>query len=209
MSYVGIGLLQQRIDKLKAQIAIKKAEDDAKKQELGLDDPGAIDFSKNQWTGYLTSRDLEYEGNYLALGPTPPGATSEIAGMFLLFLLAKLSKTPEGQKIIGQIATKYLDNVGEIIKGIHFSSSSNYWSAIINCYTAQPIYMRLGLIAPRDATQNRAWLDHIMGVMITKDYFAEGLKGVTTLVTSTSTGGGESGDRATGLGTLAKVLASA
>jgi hypothetical protein len=170
-----------------------------------LIDPGPIDFAKNQWTGYLTKKDFGYEGNYIALGPTPPGLTSKISSVFLLIMLIKLSKTPEGLKVVQQLATKYLDNIGEIIKGIHFSSSSNVYTALINAYTAQPIYMRLGLMSPRDCTQNRAWIDHVMGEMLKAAYFKDSLSGLTTLVNSTSTGGGD-GEKATGLGTLAKVL---
>jgi len=171
-----------------------------------LIDPGSLDFTKNQWTGYVTKKDFGYEGNFLSLGPLPPGTPSQISTIVLLIALNRLSKTPEGLKVVQQLATKYLDNIGEIIKGIHFSSSSNVYTALINAYTAQPIYMRLGLMSPRDCTQNRAWIDHVMGEMLKAAYFKDSLSGLTTLVNSTSTGGGESGEKATGLGTLAKVL---
>ncbi len=144
--------------------------------------PQELDFSQNQWTGYLTNKDFDYNGNILTLGAAPP-EYSQIEAILLIALLNRASKTPEGQKQVFQLMHKYLDSITKVLDGLHFTSAANPYNNMINEYVAQPLYMRLGLISPRDATQNRAWLDHIMGEMLKRDYFKDSITGLTSMVT--------------------------
>lgn len=175
--------------------------------ELGLVLPVDLDFSKNQWTGFLTEKDFDYNGNIITLGAASP-EYSQIEAILLLALLNRASKTPEGMKAVFSLIHKYLDSITKVLDGLHMTSAANPYNNLINEYVAQPLYMRLGLISPRDATQNRAWLDHVMKLFTDKSYFETGITGLTTLVNSTRSSEGQYGESASGLGAIAKILGS-
>lgn len=62
----------------------------------------------------------------------------------------------------------------------------------------------MGLMSAHDAIQTAAWFDHCFAELLKKDYFSQGIGGLTTLVNATSETGG--GERATGLASLAKLF---
>jgi len=165
------------------------------------------DFSPDlqQWVGTLLPADRERENKLVALGPAPPGLAGKVEGLILLVLVSRLSKTPEGLKILKDWGTSYLNNIGKIITGISTSSAANVYNCLINQYVAVRIYQRMGLMSAHDAVQTAAWLDHAMGEMIKAGYFKESIGGLTTLVNATSeTGLG--GERSVGLASLAKLF---
>jgi hypothetical protein len=169
-------------------------------------DPTKFSPDLDQWVGYIESGvDDARENKLVALGPAPPGLAGRLEGPILLVIIARLSKTPEGLKVLREWGTHYLDNVGAIIKGIAVSSSANVYNCLINQYVAVRIYQRMGLMSAHDAIQTAAWVDHVMGLMITKGYFSDTLTGLTTLVNATSeTGAG--GEKSVGLASLAKLF---
>lgn len=161
-----------------------------------------------QWVGNLLPQDRERENKLVALGPAPPGFAGKAEGVILLMLIARLSKTPEGLRILGEWGKSYLNNVGKIISGISMSSAANVYNCIINQYVAVRIYQRVGLISAHDAVQTAAWCDHVMGEMLKAGYFKESIGGLTTLVNATSvTGTGKTaGPSWIGLAGLSKIL---
>ena len=169
-------------------------------------DPTKFSPDLQQWVGYIESGvDDARENKLVALGPAPPGLAGKLEGIVLLVAIARLSKTPEGLKVLREWGTHYLDNIGHIIRGISVSSSSNVYNCLINQYVAVRIYQRMGLMSAHDAIQTCAWCDHVMGLMINKGYFSESLTGLTTLVNATSeTGAG--GEKSVGLASLAKLF---
>lgn len=166
----------------------------------------------NQWVGPLTENMLDDTGKLITFGPASPvGLPSTIEAVVLLVALKRLSATPEGLRIIKDIAVKYLDTIGRIIEEMSQSSSAHVISCAMNQYVACTIYQRLGLMSPHDATQTRAWLDHQIGEEIYTERLGFGLSTVTTIVRSTnnSTAISPSGyeqESATGLAAFAKML---
>lgn len=167
---------------------------------------GRLAFDDNQWTGFVDQGDFDRHGNFIALGPTPPGWPSQLSSIVLLLGFKKLSQTPEGVKAIQAIALEYLKSIGKIISTLSQSSSAHVISCAINQYVACTIYQRLGLMSPKDAMQTRAWLDHQTGEAMLTERAGFSLGALTTLVNSTTSGGEES---ATGLGAFAKILSKA
>jgi hypothetical protein len=171
-------------------------------------DPSIFSPDWNQWVGRLKQGvDDARENKLVALGPAPPGTAGKVEGFILLALIARLSKTPQGLKILNNWGIHYLDAMKEIIKGISVSSAANVYNCLVNQYAAIPIYQRMGLMSAHDAIQTKAWVDHVMGLMITAGYFKDSLGGLTTLVNATSiTGAGKTaGPSWEGLAALGKL----
>lgn len=174
----------------------------------GIYDPTDTSFSPDlhQWVGSLKKADVERENKLVALGPAPPGLAGKLEGVLLVLVIARLSKTPEGLRILRQWGVSYLNNVGKIISGISTSSAANVYNCLINQYVAVRIYQRMGLISAHDAVQTCAWVDHVMGEMLKAGYFKASIGGLTTLVNATSeTGLG--GEKSVGLASLARLFA--
>jgi hypothetical protein len=135
----------------------------------------------------------EKVGNMLTLGVA--GEYSEIESLMLIVLADRLSKTKDGVLALQTIIGKYLDNMGRIISSMQNASASNWLTAAINQCACSNIYVRMGLISPRDHYRNLLWIDHIFGEMLKKDYIRDTVSALTTLVNSsqTSAGGGTSG----------------
>ena len=159
----------------------------------------------NQWVGPLTEFMLDDTGKLVTFGPAALGIPSLIEGVILLVGIKRLSETPDGRRIIKDIAIKYLDTIGRIIEEMSQSSSAHVISCAMNQYVACTIYQRLGLMSPHDATQTRAWLDHQIGEEIFTERLGFSLSTITTIVRST--GVKAEGESATGLAAFAKILA--
>lgn len=127
----------------------------------------------------------EKVGNMLALGPA--GQYSEIESMLFLVLINRLSKTHEGVLALQTIIGKYLDNMGRIISSMQNASASNWLTAAINQCACSNIYVRMGLISPRDHYRTLLWVDHVFGEMLKKDYIRDTVSALTTLVNTSET----------------------
>jgi len=147
----------------------------------------------------------EKVGNMLSLGPA--GQYSEIESLMIIVLIDRLSKTPQGIRGLVSLAKAYLDNTGKIISSMQSASAANWMTAMINQAACSNIYVRLGLVSPRDHYRQLLWMDHIFGEMILKGYVTETVGALTTLVTSTSTSEIAGKESTAGLATLAKLLA--
>jgi hypothetical protein len=152
---------------------------------------------KIQDTGTQLSWDEEevYEkvGNLLTLGVA--GEHSGIEALMLVVLVDRFSKTKEGVLALQTIISKYLDNMGRIISSMQNASASNWLTAAINQCACSNIYVRMGLISPRDHYRTLLWTDHVFGEMLKKDYIRDTVSALTTLVNSSQTtaGGGTAG----------------
>lgn len=134
----------------------------------------------NNWVGSLTEADVARENKLVALGPAPPGMAGQLEGLILLVALMKLGKTPDGRAIIKDLALRYLQEVGSILRSVHLSSSANPYNCLINDYVCCRVFQRLGIMSAHDAVQTAAWIDHVMGEMLKKEYFATSLTGLTS-----------------------------
>jgi len=141
----------------------------------------------NQWIGPITEKMLSETGNPLVFGPAHGEVAQWVEQIVLLVGIKKLGETPQGVKMLGSIAIKYLDTIGRIIEEMSQSSSAHVVSCAINQYVACTIYQRLGLMSPHDATQTRAWLDHQIGEALLTERAGQSLGALTTLVRSTNT----------------------
>lgn len=147
-------------------------------------DENAFSPDANNWVGTVrVGIDDARENKLVALGPAPPGFAGQIEGLVLLVALKKLSETPEGIKVIRDLAIEYLREVGGILKGLHLSSSANPFNCAINGYICVRVYQRLGIISAHDAIQTCAWIDHYFSEMLKKDYFKDSITGLTSMVT--------------------------
>jgi hypothetical protein len=152
---------------------------------------------KIQDTGTQLSWDeadvYEKVGNMLALGPA--GQYSEIETLMLVVLIDRLSKTKDGVLALQTIFGKYLDNMGKIIASMQNASAQNWLTAAINQCACSNIFVRMGLISPRDHYRTLLWTDHVFGEMLKADYVRETVSALTTLVNSSETQskGGTSG----------------
>jgi len=129
----------------------------------------------------LTNRDLDKKGNVLALGPLVQ-EYSELEAILLTLVVAKLVKTPDGQKHLVHLFETYLTQSAHVLSSLQKSSSSNAFTAIFNQFVSCKIYARLGLMTSFDCLQTEVWLDHCFGEMLKKDYVGELVGGLTTLV---------------------------
>ncbi|MCJ7424775.1 hypothetical protein MUP01_10985 [Candidatus Bathyarchaeota archaeon] len=126
----------------------------------------------------------------LTLGPA--GQYSEMESLMLIVLLNRLSKTKDGVLALQTIIGKYLDNMGKIIASMQNASAQNWLTAAINQCACSNIFVRMGLISPRDHYRNLLWTDHVFGEMLLKGYVENTVSALTTLVnssTETSKGG--------------------
>jgi hypothetical protein len=152
---------------------------------------------KIQDTGTQLQWDEEevYEkvGNLLTLGPA--GQYSEYESLMLIVLFDRLSKTKDGVLALQTIIGKYLDNMGKIIASMQNASAQNWLTAAINQCACSNIFVRMGLISPRDHFRTLLWTDHVFGEMLLKGYVADTVSALTTLVNSseTTSKGGTSG----------------
>ena len=165
----------------------------------------------NQWVGPLTEGMLDDTGKLVTFGPSAIGLPSMIEAVLLLVGIKRLSETPDGRRIIKDIAIKYLDTIGRIIEEMSQSSSAHVISCAMNQYVACTIYQRLGLMSPHDATQTRAWLDHQTSEAMLTERSGNALGALTTLVRSTNNSSatspsGYEQESAAGLAAFAKVL---
>jgi hypothetical protein len=173
----------------------------------GLD----FDPSLNQWIGPITEAMISDTGKIVTFGPAPIGLPSLIEAVILLVGIKRLSETPDGRKIIKDIAVKYLDTIGRILEESFQSSSAHVVSCAMNQYIACTIYQRLGLMSPHDASETRMWLDHQIGEHLLSTRLGDSMGMLTTLVRSTNTSqatspSGYSQESAAGLGAFAKIL---
>lgn len=172
---------------------------------------GVYNPELNQWVGPITEAMLDDKGKLITFGLTPIGYPSLIEAVVILIGIKRLSETPDGRKIIKDIAIKYLDTIGRIMEEMSQSSSAHVVTCAMNQYVACTIYQRLGLMSPHDATQTRAWLDHQTGEAMLTERAGFSLSTLTTLVrsTNTSTGATKEGhetESAVGIAALAKLL---
>jgi len=144
--------------------------------------PDGTPFSPdlNNWVGYLTDADVARENKLVALGPAPPGFAGELEGLILLVALVKLGKTPDGRAIIKDLALRYLKEISAVLQSVHLSSASNPYNCLINDYVCCRVFQRLGIMSAHDAVQSAAWIDHVMGEMLKKEYFSTTLTGLTS-----------------------------
>lgn len=168
----------------------------------GLD----FDPSLNQWIGPITENMVSDTGKMVTFGPAPIGLPSIIEAVVLLVGIKRLSESPEGLKVLRDLGMEYLRTIGKVISTLSQSSSAHVISCAMNQYVACTIYQRLGLMSPHDAAETRAWLDHQTGEAMLTERAGQSLGALTTLVNSTTTGGGETGSYAAGLGAFAKIL---
>jgi len=133
----------------------------------------------------LTPRDIDREGNVLALGPLAQ-EYSKYEALLMVLVGLKFSKTPEGLKELSSIIKTYLTEMGHVVSSLQKSSASNVYTALINQFVSCKIYARLGLMTSFDALQTEVWLDHQIGEMLKKEYVQEAMQGLTTLVDAAS-----------------------
>lgn len=144
---------------------------------------GDLHFNNNQWTGYVNANNFDENGQMVTFSPLPPSA-SAMGGLLLAGALAKLLATENGQKLFRDIVLEYLRTVRNVLGELHNSSVASPMTAIINNYTVIGIYKRLGLLAPKDELQCRAWSDHVMGELLLSsrlEVLGDAMKGLTTL----------------------------
>jgi hypothetical protein len=165
-------------------------------------------FDVNDWTGYLKKGNFDSNGNYLSLGPIPPGMYSGIEAVLVFAMLKKFAETPKGQTLIRDIIRDYLKTIGGIVESLHDGGKQNWLTGLVNSRVSCAIYERLGLMSPMDATQNKAWIDHQIGEEIFTQRMGQGIQGVTTLVGGTKTDRytKTTGSSGAGLGAIAKML---
>jgi hypothetical protein len=161
---------------------------------------GSLDFSTNQWTGYVTQADFDLIGNTLTLSPAAPGLLSDIQSVMLLMLCKKLSETERGQTLLVHLIETYLTSIEKVISHIYKAGAQNWLSGLVGNSVAVDIYARLGLISPRDAMQKRAWIDHIIGNEYNVGFALHTIDAVTTMVDATSVQHAEGQNSAGGLG---------
>jgi hypothetical protein len=153
----------------------------------------ALDYSTNQWTGYVTLQDFDLIGNTLTLSPAAPGLLSDIQSLLLLIYCKKLSETEGGQRVLAHLIEKYLDTIEKVLGHIYKAGSQNWLSGLVGNSVAVDIYARLGLMSPRDAMQKRAWIDHIIGNEYNVGFALHSIDAVTTMVDASSSGEGQKG----------------
>lgn len=101
---------------------------------------------------------------------------------FLIFAaIVKLSKTPEGLRVLRDLGIHYLDNVGRIISTLEASSASNWLTAAINQRLCSHVMRRLGLIEHNAATEYTAWLSWVTGTMIAKGFITETIGALSSM----------------------------
>lgn len=127
----------------------------------------------------------EKVGNMLTLGPA--GQYSEIESLMLIVLFDRLSKTKDGVLALQTIIGKYLDNMGKIIASMQNASAQNWLTAAINQCACSNIFVRMGLISPRDHFRTLLWTDHVFGEMLKSSYVKDTVGALTTLVSSSET----------------------
>jgi hypothetical protein len=189
-------------------------------ENLARIDPNPQEWFQEQgFPNWLEPKDMDRTGNFLTFNPT--AQYGEVTSLLVLALAVKMSKTPEGMKLLAGIINKYLDTVGDCITSMQKASASSSLTAMINQYACTSIYERFGLISPLNAQRTKLWIDHIWGQTLNIDYFQYIAQGITTLVqgssykSETKSGFGEfgpeasSGSSGAGLGAIAKILASA
>jgi len=127
----------------------------------------------------------EKVGNMLTLGPA--GQYSEMESLMLIVLFDRLSKTKDGVLALQTIIGKYLDNMGKIIASMQNASAQNWLTAAINQCACSNIFVRMGLISPRDHFRTLLWTDHVFGEMLKASYVKDTVGALTTLVNSSET----------------------
>ncbi len=145
----------------------------------------------NNWVGPFTKDMLAEQNKIVTFGPAPAGPASYIEGIVLLLGLKALGSTPDGRRIIRDIAIKYLDTIGRIIEEMSQSSTAHPITCAMNQYVACGMYQRLGLMTAHDATQTRAWLDHQTGDAMETERMGISLSAVSTIVGGTKITGGD------------------
>jgi hypothetical protein len=148
-----------------------------------------------KWETFFQSED------HVAFSPATSRHGTE--NVLLAVVIARLSKTPEGQKILERLALKYLDTCRGIIASIEHASQTNWLTALNNQHIAAGISHRIGLL---DDGSYIKTMDHYRAVfdkMFTAEILSSTLGSVTTLVQGSKSGGG-----AEGLGSLAVMLKS-
>lgn len=142
--------------------------------EFKTDRDGTANNNRVKWESFFQAED------HVAFSP----ATSRhgIENAILLGIVLRLSKTPEGQKILERLAIKYLDTCGQIIASIQNASQTNWLTALNNQHITAGIAHRIGLM---DDGAYLKVLDHYRSVfdkMFTESVLTSTLGSVGTLV---------------------------
>lgn len=173
------------------------------------DNPYWIDSDGNALSVHW--EDHFYHENHVVFSPiTEKKMTLE--NMLLIGVIVKLSKTPEGLKVLRDVAVKYLDSCAKIIDSVQAASAQNWLTALNNQHMSAGIAHRIGLL---DDGAYLKVVDHYRNVfdkMFTLAAITDTLGSVGTLVqgsrTSTSEREpwGSQAESAAGLGTLIALL---
>lgn len=140
--------------------------------------------------------------NRFAFSPLPYDVMS-VEGVAFALIMLKLSKTPEGQKILERLAMKYMDSIASIVESVQ-GPAKTHWAVGLNAQTTTAaILHRTGLIDDggyeKIVDQSRTVFDKIW----TKDFVEKMASNLTTLVEGSKV----SAEGGTGLGALAAILA--
>lgn len=169
-----------------------------------------LNFTANNWTGYVTDADFDLIGNTLSLGPAPAGTFSQIEALLIVALARKLVETPHGQTMLRDIIVKYLESIAKVIGSIYHAGTQNWMNGLVGNRVAVDIYARMGLMSPRDAMLERAWIDHQIGEMLLTQRAGMGIDAVTTMInqaeTQTAAEKGASPQRETGIAEIVGLL---
>lgn len=148
-----------------------------------VQNPTPFDYSNNPYwimdNGNPLSIHFEdhfYKEDHLAFSPATQSMSPE--NLFLVIALIQLGKTPEGQKIIRDIAIKYLDSCARIVESVESACHSNWLTALNNQHITATIAHRIGLI---DDGGYEKIVDHYRNVF-DKMYNFGAIEGLSTLI---------------------------
>jgi len=105
----------------------------------------------------------------------------QLEQLVLLLGIVKLSKSPEGLKVLQAVAVQYLKTLGTTLEALETSSSSNWLTAIVNQKLSLRVMRRLGLITATEAANLEADYNYIFHITIAKEGIVEGLTAAGSL----------------------------
>ena len=109
--------------------------------------------------------------------------------MIMGLVAVKLAKTPEGLKVLRDIAVQYLKTVSNIVSQLEESSSANWVTAMINQNLCLRICRRLGLISQTEAERLISKYTYMFNALMLKEGITETFtalgsfaKGISTML---------------------------
>lgn len=144
-----------------------------------------------QWVanemGVLTGKgqglqvDSQGDGSQFTSLPYIFGSDNTLMELLVAAIAIKLSKTPEGLRVVRDVAVHYIDNIGRIVSTLEASSAANWLTCAINQRLCARILKNMGMITTNECNEYMSWTSWVVGAMIAKGFVTDTLSSLSSM----------------------------